>query len=80
MNSCEFCDIFRNTFFTEQLWTNASEISPYINPNKAKKNIHRNRNITVQKYNKYGWDTQTSAIRKTNQEHPTKLDRDGPKK
>ena len=47
---------------------------------KQKKNIHRNRNITVQKYNKYGWDTQTSAIRKTNQEHPTKLDRDGPKK
>ena len=23
--SCEFCKIFKNTFFTEQLWTNASE-------------------------------------------------------
>ena len=23
--SCEFCEIFKNTFFTEQLWTTASE-------------------------------------------------------
>ena len=23
--SCEFCEISKNTFFTEHLWTNASE-------------------------------------------------------
>ena len=23
--SCEFCEIFKNTFFTEHLWTTASE-------------------------------------------------------
>ena len=26
--SCEFCEIFKNTFFTEQLWTTASELNP----------------------------------------------------
>ena len=25
MFSCEFCEIFKNTFFTEHLWTTASE-------------------------------------------------------
>ena len=25
--SCEFCEIFRNTFFTEHLWTTASEVN-----------------------------------------------------
>ena len=24
--SCEFCDISKNTFFTEHLWTTASEL------------------------------------------------------
>ena len=24
-NTCEFCKVFKNTFFTEQLWTTASE-------------------------------------------------------
>ena len=24
--SCEFCEIFKNTFFTEHLWTTASSI------------------------------------------------------
>ena len=24
--SCEFCEIFKNTFFTKQLWTTASDI------------------------------------------------------
>ena len=27
MFSCEFCKIFKNTFFTEQLWMTASIIS-----------------------------------------------------
>ena len=26
MFSCEFCEIFKNTFFTEHLWTSAFEI------------------------------------------------------
>ena len=26
MFSCEFCEIFKNTFFTEHLWTTASEV------------------------------------------------------
>ena len=25
MSSCEFCEISKNTFFTEHLWTTASE-------------------------------------------------------
>ena len=24
--SCEFCEIFKNTFFTEHLWTTASNL------------------------------------------------------
>ena len=24
--SCEFCEIFKNTFFTEHVWTTASEL------------------------------------------------------
>ena len=24
--SCDFCEVFRNTFFTEHLWTTATEI------------------------------------------------------
>ena len=27
--SCEFCEIWKSTFFTEHLWTTASEISVY---------------------------------------------------
>ena len=27
MFSCEFCDVFRNTFFTEHLWATASSFS-----------------------------------------------------
>ena len=29
MLSCEFCEIFKNTFFTEHLWTSASLILKY---------------------------------------------------
>ena len=28
--SCEFCEIFKNTFFIAQLWTTASEMNSYI--------------------------------------------------
>ena len=28
MFSCEFCKIFKNTFFTEHLWTTASKTHP----------------------------------------------------
>ena len=28
--SCEFCEISKNTFFTEHLWTTASEVSQNI--------------------------------------------------
>ena len=27
--SCEFCETFRNTFFTEHLWTTASGFSTF---------------------------------------------------
>ena len=30
MFSCEFCEIFRNTFFTEPLWTTASVCSKTV--------------------------------------------------
>ena len=29
MFSCEFCEISKNTFFTEHLWTTASEYTTY---------------------------------------------------
>ena len=29
MFSCEFCKIYKNTFFTEQLWTTVSKNSKY---------------------------------------------------
>ena len=33
--SCEFCEISKNTFFTEQLWTAASELVPeMLSPSK----------------------------------------------
>ena len=28
--SCEFCEIFKNTFFTEHLWTTASLAKPEV--------------------------------------------------
>ena len=31
--SCEFCDISKSTFFTENLWTSASEESIFSLPN-----------------------------------------------
>ena len=36
--SCEFCEIFKNTFFTEHLWTTASkhQISTRVNQKKTK--------------------------------------------
>ena len=36
MFSCEFCEISKNTFFTEHLWTAASEKS-FIESGKKKK-------------------------------------------
>ena len=26
VSSCDFCEVFKNTFFTEHLWTTATEI------------------------------------------------------
>ena len=32
--SCEFCEISKNTFFTEHIWTTASEVGPWIRLDK----------------------------------------------
>ena len=34
MFSCEFCENFKNTFFTEHLWTTASEQNMYFSQRK----------------------------------------------
>ena len=39
MFSCEFCEIFKNTFFTEQLWATVSEILSIVQPQLRKRDV-----------------------------------------
>ena len=56
--SCEFCEISKNTFLTEHLWTTASKAS-HLNNNKDsshdkryKKDIEKEEKMKNQKYKK----------------------------